>query len=695
MKHFLYLFLFFLGFQSFGQEAGKDTTRLLNETIVRGLESFRTNLNTSVSVSQIKSRDIERFDNTSLVSAFNVNPGVRMEERSPGSYRIAIRGSSIRSPFGVRNVKVYWNDIPLTDANGITYFNLMDMNTLGSIEVIKGPSSSIYGAGIGGVILLQSKNARATETDNSRRAVSTNWLIGSYGTQNRGLNYSTATEKVNSVISYAHSQTDGYRDNSAMARDVFNYRSSFFISDKNTLNVNAFYSDHNYQTPGGLTKEQMEANPRASRPKTPATPSAIDQKARIFQKLFNLGLSQQYQWNKNWSSTTSLFSSFSILKNPFITNYEVRNEQSLGGRSVTSYSFAGSSVSGNLKIGAEAIKTTSKFDNYDNNQGVQGKRQTEEEISSVQASLFSQLELVLPHEIIFTLGGSLNSQSINYVNLTKVPDIVKINDNPAVPFSPRIALLKNFNNRFTLFGSYSLGFSSPTVQEFSATYQYSPGLKVLAAEKGRNLEFGIKTELANKRIKAEISAYALQLSNTIVRRLNDGGLEYFVNAGNTAQNGLEFSSDFAIIKPQSDLFIKEINFRAAYTLNDYTYRNYTQTATDLSGKLLPGIAKHSAAFVLDIIQKHGFFLHVISNLSGKVALNDANTFYADPYQLINGRIGFHKKFRNLEGKIFAGFDNLLDQTYSLGNDTNAFGSRFYNIAPDRTFNSGVSLSYRF
>ncbi len=695
MKHFLYLFLFLLSFQNFAQEARQDTTLLLNEAIVKGLESFRTNLNTSVAVSQIKSRDIERFDNTSLVSAFNINPGVRMEERSPGSYRIAIRGSSIRSPFGVRNVKVYWNDIPLTDANGITYFNLMDMNTLGSIEVIKGPSASIYGAGIGGVILLQSKNARTAETDNSRRTVSTNWLLGSYGTQNRSLSYSTATEKVNAVISYAHSQTDGYRDNSAMVRDVFNYRSSFFISDKNTLNVNAFYSDHNYQTPGGLTKEQMEANPRGSRPKTPATPSAIDQKARIFQKLFNLGLSQQYQWNKNWSNTTSLFSSFSILKNPFITNYEVRNEQSLGGRNITSYSFAGTSLSGNLKIGAEAIRTTSKFDNYDNNQGVPGKRQTEEEISSVQASLFSQLELVLPHDIIFTLGGSLNSQSINYLNLTKAPDLVKINDNPAVPFSPRIAVLKNFNNQFTLFGSYSLGFSSPTVQEFSATYQYSPGLKVMAAEKGRNLEFGIKTELADKRIKAEISAYALQLSNTIVRRLNDGGLEYFVNAGNTAQNGLEFSSEFAIIKPQSNLFIKEINLRAAYTLNDYTYKNYTQTATDLSGKLLPGIAKHSAAFVLDVIQKHGFFLHLMSNLSGKIALNDANTFYADPYQLINGRIGFHKKIKHVEGKIFAGFDNLLDQTYSLGNDTNAFGNRFYNIAPDRTFNSGVSLSYHF
>jgi iron complex outermembrane receptor protein len=46
-----------------------------------------------------------------------------MEERSPGSYRLNIRGSSLRSPFGVRNVKIYYNNIPFTDPGGNTYLN--------------------------------------------------------------------------------------------------------------------------------------------------------------------------------------------------------------------------------------------------------------------------------------------------------------------------------------------------------------------------------------------------------------------------------------------------------------------------------------------------------------------------------------------------------------------------------------------
>ena len=78
-----------------------------------------------------------------------------MEERSPGSYRINIRGSSLRSPFGVRNVKVYWNDIPVTDAGGNTYFNQFAWNNFSSIEVVKGPVGSMYGAGTGGLLIMK------------------------------------------------------------------------------------------------------------------------------------------------------------------------------------------------------------------------------------------------------------------------------------------------------------------------------------------------------------------------------------------------------------------------------------------------------------------------------------------------------------------------------------------------------------
>ena len=90
----------------------------------------------------------------SLVNAMNTIPGVRMEERSPGSYRLSIRGSLLRSPFGVRDVKIYFDEMPLTDAGGNTYLNAIDFHGIQNIEVLKGPDGSLFGANSGGVVLL-------------------------------------------------------------------------------------------------------------------------------------------------------------------------------------------------------------------------------------------------------------------------------------------------------------------------------------------------------------------------------------------------------------------------------------------------------------------------------------------------------------------------------------------------------------
>ncbi|HLO80837.1 MAG TPA: Plug domain-containing protein, partial [Chitinophagaceae bacterium] len=104
----------------------QDSILSMSNIEVRGFETRTSQVRVPASISTITNRDLQRFSNTSLVPVFNTVAGVRMEERSPGSYRLSIRGSLLRSPFGVRNVKVYWKDIPLTDAGGNTYLNLVD-----------------------------------------------------------------------------------------------------------------------------------------------------------------------------------------------------------------------------------------------------------------------------------------------------------------------------------------------------------------------------------------------------------------------------------------------------------------------------------------------------------------------------------------------------------------------------------------
>jgi len=103
--------------------AQQDSTRLpdsldrktLQEVVVTAYQQNLRLAQVPAAIGVLTPAQFNRFSNISIVSAFNSIPGVRMEERSPGSYRLSFRGSTLRSPFGVRNVKVYLDGIPFTD----------------------------------------------------------------------------------------------------------------------------------------------------------------------------------------------------------------------------------------------------------------------------------------------------------------------------------------------------------------------------------------------------------------------------------------------------------------------------------------------------------------------------------------------------------------------------------------------------
>ena len=131
-------------------------TTELNNIEVKVFEKSRQKLTSPDALSILTDKIISPTNGTSFLSGLNTQAGVRMEERSPGSYRIAIRGSSLRAPFGVRNIKVYWNQIPFTDAGNNTYLSLLEPDLFRQIIVTKGPGGGLYGAGTGGAILFNS-----------------------------------------------------------------------------------------------------------------------------------------------------------------------------------------------------------------------------------------------------------------------------------------------------------------------------------------------------------------------------------------------------------------------------------------------------------------------------------------------------------------------------------------------------------
>ena len=172
-----------------------------------GYDANRKLLETPGSVSVLDQQRMAAYGETSLVAPMNTLPGVRMEERAPGSYRIAIRGSALRAPFGVRNVKVYWNNIPFTEPSGLTFFNLLDLANMEKVEVIKGPTGSIYGAGTGGALNIESMSGKQDE-----KSISVGATLGSFGLQRYTAAINNNNDQRQLTFKYARQASDGYRE---------------------------------------------------------------------------------------------------------------------------------------------------------------------------------------------------------------------------------------------------------------------------------------------------------------------------------------------------------------------------------------------------------------------------------------------------------------------------------------------------
>src|SRR5690606_26343299 len=314
----------------------------------------------------ISSRLIETQQTTTLLSAMNTAAGIRMEERSPGSYRLAMRGSLIRSAFGIRNAKIYIDDFPLTDAGGNTYLNLLDPAAIDAIHIIKGPDGSLYGANSGGVIHI-APNGFDVRKNSSSVLLSG----GSFGLFQEQL---SIQQKVNDNYSFSFDQSftrsDGYRDNTALNKKTLQTAHRWKYTPKNEIRFFALYSDLGYRTPGGLTQAQMDEDPRMSRPAAGPNPSAKEQQAGIYNKTFYGGIAHHAQLNDKLSHTVSIFGSNTDFENPFITNYEYRQENNLELRSYFSYRNTDNpELEWQMQLGFEGQKGWNEIENYGNVQG--------------------------------------------------------------------------------------------------------------------------------------------------------------------------------------------------------------------------------------------------------------------------------------------------------------------------------------
>ena len=671
-------------------QVGSDSVVEMENVLVKGFEANAKVKVIPASISVITKKDFQKVSTYSMLPSMNMIPGVRMEERSPGSYRLSMRGSLLRSPFGVRNVKIYLNDFMLTDAGGNTYINLLDISGIEQAEVIKGPAGSLYGAGTGGAILLSTpsfRNEQKSDTSAFHIALSG----GSYGAANEQVSYRFQSKNFSSVLSQVHNQSDGYRQQSRLRKDNIQYAFKSQSNPNISTEGIVLLSDLYYQTPGGLNPSQFAANPRQARPATQVLPSAIEQHASVRNRTALLGLTNTYTLSDRWKTVTSFTTSFTSFINPFITQFEKRTESNLGLRTKLIYEKNNTAVPLQWVTGAEVQRGKYKIDSSGNNKGVTNGTSVVDQVSAKQLFAFSQLSLTPVRFIKIQTGLSVNAYDYQLKRTKGLPmnNMAPIEFNPQV--LPRIALMFDPISSLGIYVQFNKGYSAPTIAEIrpSAGGIYSG----LQAEYGWNKEVGIKLSAIHNRLSWVTSIFDFRLKDAIVRQVNGNGAEYFVNAGSTIQRGFESQLEVLLVNKSNENGLHYLKVDQSVTLNNFRFNHYDIAGNNFDGKKLTGVPKEVIGLNIDAAYLHGFYTTLNFNYIGKLPLNDGNTAIAEEYRIWRLKTGLKKKIKHKQFDFFILVDNIGNEKYSLGNDLNAFGSRYYNCAPGRTVAAGVSIDF--
>jgi iron complex outermembrane receptor protein len=663
-----------------------DTVRQLKPVTIKAYLSEQPILSVPASVSVLGAAQLRIQPDNSFVTALNTLPGVRAEERSPGSYRLSIRGSLLRSPFGVRDVKIYFDEIPLTDAGGNTYLNAIDIGNIRHIEVLKGPDGSLFGANSGGVVLLSPVN----RTDSNYLSGGING--GSYGLFHEKISLQNTGAKNRFNFNQSYQTYDGYRQNSRMHRNYLQAGDAYRYAPNSELRAVVLYSDLDYQTPGGLNLTQMQANPRSARLPTATLPGAIQQKIRINTKILLGGLINDVQLTGRIRNVLAVYGNHVNFANPFITNYEQRDENTYGMR--TYFELAAipkPNFDWKLNMGLEWQQTNSQISNYDNKAGEKGNVQKIDKINTGQHFFFVRYAADIFKRLHAEAAASLNYYSYKFRNLAPLNEPDFINRSFEAVVMPRLALSYQLTNDFIWRASVSRGYSTPTTAEIRPTNNIiNTGLQ---AQIGWNYETGFRLRNKDESLLLDASVFYYRLDKSIVRRLNPNETEYYINSGGTNQPGFELAFTDWLIKRNNSQFIRGLQFNTSLSISRFKFRDYNVAGASYSGNRLTGVPREVVVSSLQVLLPQSFAIFVQHNYTSSIPLNDANTVYAAKYHLLQARASWqHNISRKTRLELYAGADNLLNQKYSLGNDLNAVGNRYYNPSPLRNYFFGLNVN---
>lgn len=664
----------------------------LSEVIIRSTLIPKELRNIPAAVSVISSEDIERIDATNLVQVFKYVPGVYVNQGALNTNKMNIRGIGARSQYSTNRIQAYFNGIPLTTAEGELTLDDIDPESISRVEIIKGPASSIYGAGLGGAINLYAAEAEPGETD-----ASANLLFGSFGMLKKSISASHGTENTSIFANFADLDTEGYRDNGNYSRKSGLVHGNFKTNETNSLSFLANFTRLKAYIPSSLNEDDFLNDPSGA--------AFTWEAAQGFESYDRglLGVSYEHHFSTDFRNITSVYLNFRDAYEPRPFNILKEERVATGARTRFNLSTSVLDMPSEISFGAEFYNEWYEIGTFQNlyedfqDQGsVLGERLSSNEQTRNYTNFFGQLNLELSSKWMLEGGFNVNITRYNLTDLFVQDNVDQTGDYRfETIFSPRLGTIYEISTGKNLYASISHGFSTPTVAETLTP----EGLinTDLQPETGINYEIGFKGNWFNNALYTEIAVYSIQIEDLLVAQRVAEDQYVGINAGKTNHNGIEFYAAYRKNIVSGIALKPYVNA----SLNFFEFEEFINRETDFAGNNLPGVPKSTIniGFDLELWNNLNFYTNYF--IVGEIPLNDANSEFTDNYSLLNIKAVYKLAlFRDFNLNFTAGMNNLTDELYAASVVPNAVGfggaaPRYYYPGNERNYFGGVGLRYVF
>ena len=615
-----------------------------------------------LTISSIGKEDIDMLAEPTIEPLLNSVAGLWMQTGALNTNRISIRGVGYREPFATTGIKVYLDEIPLT--NGVGESSIEDIHPFlfSGIDVWRGPSSAVWGSGLGGMIHLKTK---VSEQDhwNSRMQ------LGSFERLQTDHNLSVQygnEKQFSTQLHYQFLHDGGYRDNNDYRKHSMTWSQQW--ATKN-FSVKTFLHGLDLVAfiPSSLNVTDYENRPSAAAPAWGAVRGNEDYTKWI------TGVNAVYSGSDKWVYQAAVFGTF--FHSDEVRPFNVLNESndSYGTRHRFTVHVK---QSGHVNAGIEYLHENVEFSTFETlDGGTPGIQLSNQKESRSYTNGFLQAEFDVDEKWILFGGMHLTLNQLSGSGLkTEFP----------VSVYPTLGANYKVSSGVSISANISRGYSNLSFDDvLNSSGMITPGIK---PETGWSEEISFLFGSLQSAF-ARVGFYHMDIDNSVITiRIADDIFEK-ANAGSSVHNGVE--AEYRLLPSDS-----KFNVEGSYTFSSH------RDAERESSNQLPGTPIHRTYHRLTYKAFRFFEINLIHQFVSDVFLNDDNSAKAKGYQLFNMGI-FYKWYPGKKWQLtFSGnIHNLVDTHYPSMFQINApsqNGSlpRYYYPGKPRSFYGAVSINYQ-